>query len=87
MFQDPKPDHIPDWICVLEHTDSIYVDMVKAFLNAHRIPSQILSKRDRAYSLNIGLMSQVYLYVPAEYAADAETLINEAYSEDNSESN
>jgi hypothetical protein len=82
MFQDPKPDSIPNWECVLQHNDSIYVEMVKAYLNDSNIPSQILSKKDSAYSLNVGLMAQIYLYVPEEFISEAKKMVDDFESAD-----
>jgi hypothetical protein len=82
MFQDPKPDTIPNWQCVLEHNDSMYVEMVKAYLNDSSIPSQILSKKDSAYSLNVGLMAQIYLYVPEEFTSQAKKMVVDFQSSD-----
>jgi hypothetical protein len=89
MFQEPKPNTIPNWECVLQHNDTIYIEMVKAFLNDSSIPSQILSKSDSAYSLNVGLMAQVFLYVPKEFIEEARKMVDDFQSSeiDDSEEN
>jgi leucyl aminopeptidase (aminopeptidase T) len=51
--------------------------MAKNYLTNLEIPANILSKRDSAYNLNVGDMALVYVYVPQEYAARANDLINE----------
>jgi hypothetical protein len=77
MFSDPKPEAVPNWSCILQRSDAISIELAKSYLNDHQIPSQILSKRDSAYSLNVGLMAQVYLYVPEEFADKARQLVHE----------
>lgn len=68
FFSDsPKPNEIDNWVCVLEASTDLEVEMAKNYLSNLKIPSNILSKRDSAYSLNIGEMAMVYLYVPKEY--------------------
>lgn len=71
MFSDPKPSKIDNWVCVLEKGTEYEVEMAKNYLSNLKIPSNILSKRDRSYSLNIGEMSMVYLYVPKEFEKKA----------------
>ena len=67
----PKPNDIENWVCVLESNTDIEVEMAKNYLSNLKIPSNILSKRDRAYSLNVGEMAMVYLYVPVEFEKKA----------------
>ena len=71
MFRDPKPDKIDNWVCVLEKGTEYEVELARSYLANLKIPSNILSKRDRSYSLNIGEMSMVYLYVPVEFEKKA----------------
>lgn len=71
LFKDPKPDDIDNWVCVLEGSTNLEIEMAKNYLNNMEIPSNILSKRDSAYSLNVGEMALVYLYVPLDYEKEA----------------
>lgn len=72
FFSDaPKPNEIDNWVCVLEASTDLEVEMAKIYLSSLKIPSNILSKRDSAYSLNIGEMAMVYLYVPKEFEKKA----------------
>lgn len=77
MFEGPKPEDIENWVCVLERGTNYEVEMARNYLSNLRIPSNILSKRDSAYSLNIGEMALVYLYVPKEYEQQAREALNE----------
>ncbi|MDZ7771359.1 MAG: hypothetical protein U5K31_01235 [Balneolaceae bacterium] len=77
MFEGPDPEEIEDWVCVLEGSTEHEVAMAQNFLANMEIPSNILSKRDSAYSLNVGEMALVYLYVPKEYAAEAREALDE----------
>jgi hypothetical protein len=67
MFKGSKPNKIDNWVCVLERGTEYEVELAKSYLSSLKIPSNILSKRDSSYSLNIGEMSMVYLYVPVEF--------------------
>lgn len=83
MFNGPKAENIDNWECVLERSTDIEVEMAKNYLSSLNIPSNILSKRDSAYSLTVGEMALVYLYVPKEYADEArEALKDWDYAED-----
>lgn len=67
----PKPNEIENWVCVFEASTDLEVEMAKNYLSNLKIPSNILSKRDSAYSLTVGEMALVYLYVPNEYEKKA----------------
>jgi hypothetical protein len=67
----PSPNDIENWVCILEGNTELEVEMVKNYLSNLKIPSNILSKRDRAYSLTVGEMAMVYLYVPYEFETKA----------------
>lgn len=71
MFRGSKPNEINNWVCVLEKGTEYEVELAKSYLASLKIPSNILSKRDSSYSLNIGEMSMVYLYVPADFEKKA----------------
>jgi hypothetical protein len=77
MFRDSKPNRIDNWVCVLERGTEYEVELAKSYLASLKIPSNILSKRDRSYSLNIGEMSKVYLYVPKEFEKKARNALDE----------
>ncbi|WP_240596750.1 putative signal transducing protein [Rhodohalobacter barkolensis] len=88
MLKDPTPNKFENWVCILEKGTEYEVQMAKNYLNSLEIPSNILSKRDRSYSMNIGEMSMVYLYVPKEFedeARDALEELDEPEAEENSE--
>lgn len=61
---------------MLERGTEYEVELAKSYLASLNIPSNILSKRDSSYSLNIGEMSMVYLYVPEEYEKKARTSLH-----------
>lgn len=77
MLRDPKPNDIENWVCVMERGTEYEVEMAKNYLSNLEIPSNILSKRDSSYNLNIGDMALVYLYVPNEYETQAREAISE----------
>lgn len=71
LFDGPKPEPLDNWVCVFERGTEYEVAMARNWLANLKIPSNILSKRDSSYSLNIGETSMVYLYVPKEYEVRA----------------
>ena len=75
MFTNPNPNAIQDWACILESTQEFEVNLAHNFLKDQDVPSQILSKRDTAYSLVVGEMALMYLYVPNEYVEQAIDLL------------
>ncbi|MDX1671794.1 MAG: DUF2007 domain-containing protein [Balneolaceae bacterium] len=77
MFNGPKPNRIENWVCILERSTEYEVELAKNYLSNLQIPSNILSKRDSAYSLNVGEMALVYLYVPEEYEEEARNALEE----------
>ncbi len=77
MFSDPKPNDIENWVCVLERSTKLEVEMAKSYLSSLQIPSNILSKQDSSYSLSVGDMSFAYLYVPIEYEEEARKALKE----------
>lgn len=77
MFDGPKPNEIEDWICVLERGTEYEIESAKNYLSNMEIPSQILSKRDSSFSLNVGETAMVYLYVPKDFEQQARTALEE----------
>lgn len=81
MFRDSQPNKFDNWVCILERGTEHEVQMAKNYLTNLEIPSNILSKRDSSYNLNIGEMSMVYLYVPKEFEENARKALDELNDE------
>jgi hypothetical protein len=77
MFREFNPDDIAGWVCVYETGTEYDAEMVKNYFADQEIESQILSKRDSSYNLNIGQMSMVYLYVPASLEKKAQKALDD----------
>jgi len=77
MINEPKPSYVEDWVCVMERGTEYEIEMAKNYLSDREIPSNILSKRDSSYNLNVGDMAHVYLYVPADYEKQAREALAE----------
>jgi hypothetical protein len=77
MFSGPKPNKINNWVCVMERSTEFEVEMAKNYLSNLQIPSNVLSKRDSAYSLSVGEMALVYLYVPEQFEEEARKALQE----------
>ncbi|MGM0589905.1 MAG: DUF2007 domain-containing protein [Bacteroidota bacterium] len=75
FFGDSKPNEIENWSCIYECSTDYEAEMVKNYLADQQIPANILSKRDSAYSLNVGEMALVYVYVPSEFEERAREAI------------
>lgn len=71
FFDGPVPGDVENWVCIMERGTEYEVMMARNYLANLKIPSNILSKRDSSYNLNIGETSMVYLYVPVEYEGRA----------------
>lgn len=82
----PSPNDIDNWVCVLEGSTDLEIEMAQNYLSNLDIPSNILSKRDSAYSLNVSEMAMVYLYVPKEYEEEARDAL-EKLDDENSDLN
>ncbi len=85
MFNDPKPNDIDNWVCVLERSTKLEIEMAKSYLSNLYIPSNILSKQDSSYSLSVGDMSYAYLYVPQEFEKQAREALASIDQDENSE--
>ena len=81
FFTDPKPNDIENWVCILEGSTDLEINMVKNYLANMNIPSNILSKRDSAISLNVSEMAMVYLYVPKEFEKKARKALSDLENE------
>lgn len=77
MLKGSTPTKFENWVCVMERGTEYEIELTKSYLSNLGIPANILSKRDSSYSLNIGEMSMVYLYVPAEFEDEARDAIRE----------
>ncbi|HET6528030.1 MAG TPA: hypothetical protein VFG39_04700 [Balneolaceae bacterium] len=77
MFNDPKPNDISNWVCVMERSTELEIASAQNYLSNLDIPSNILTKRDSAFNLNVGDLALVYLYVPKEYEEEARQALEE----------
>ena len=77
LFNYPKPNDVENWVCVLEGSTEYEIDLARNYLSNQKIPSNILSKRDTAYSLVVGEMALIYLYVPNEFEDKARKALKE----------
>ena len=77
LFEHPKPNEIENWVCVLESGLEFEINLARNYLSNLKIPSNILSKRDTAYSLTVGDMALIYLYVPIEFKKKARKALEE----------
>lgn len=77
LFDHPKPNDVDNWVCVLEGSIDYEIELARNYLSNLKIPSNILSKRDSAYSLVVGEMALIYLYVPREFEKKARKALAE----------
>lgn len=82
MLKGASPNKFDNWVCIMERNTEYEIQLAKNYLSSLRIPSNILSKRDSSYSLNIGEMSLVYLYVPKEFEKKARKALDELSDSD-----
>ncbi len=87
MFKKTGPNQIDKWVCILETNTKLEVEQVQNYLSNLDIPSNILSKQDSAYSLNIGDMARAYLYVPIEFEEKARKALKEIENSDKKDNN
>lgn len=85
MFKESGPNEIENWVCVLEKSTKLEIELAKNYLSSLRIPSNILSKQDTAYSLTVGDMAKAYLYVPVEFEAEARKALDDLQNAGNEE--
>lgn len=77
LFDPPEPTRFSGWSCILERGTELEAQMQANFLRSRGVPVHVFSKRDTAYSLTIGEMSSVYVYVPEEFEKKALNLLRE----------
>ena len=77
LFNHPKPNDIDNWVCIFESSTDYEVELARNYLANLKIPSNILSKKDTAYSLGVGEMALIYLYVPREFEKNARKALDE----------
>lgn len=77
MYEGSKPNEIENWACVMERGTEYEIEIAQNYLADLDIPSNILSKRDSAISVNVGEMALVYLYVPQEFEEQAREALEE----------
>lgn len=77
MFSTPKPNEIEGWVCVYTTNTEYDAQLAKNYLGSREIESRILSKRDSAFDINVGDMALVYVYVPKNFADEAEKAMEE----------
>ena len=80
LFEHPKPNEIENWVCVLESGLEFEINLARNYLSNLKIPSNTLSKKDTAYSLTVGDMALIYLYVPIEFEKKARKALEELES-------
>ena len=64
-----------DWVVVHECGTDYEGELVRDRLDDSGIPAVIRSKRDHAFFLNVGTLSNVFVLVPREYEDDAKELL------------
>ncbi len=69
----------------MEGGNEFDVGLAKTYLSSLKIPSNILSKRDSAYSLTVGEMALVYLYVPVEFEKKARKALEQLRKQEEGE--
>lgn len=69
----------------MERGTEYEIELARGYLSNLQIPSNILSKRDSAYSLNVGETALVYLYVPREFEKRAREALDEFNRTDDSD--
>lgn len=72
-----QPSDINGWVSVYETGTEYDAELVKGFLDSRDIQCTILNKRDRAYNLNVGDMSHIWLYVPEDQVELARRALTE----------
>lgn len=63
------------WVVIFESGTDYESEIVRDRLDDAGIPAVIDTKRDHAFFLNVGSMSNVFVRVPVAYEADARALL------------
>lgn len=92
MFEKKEPDEVKDWVCIYETNTEYDANLAKNYLESREIDAYIISKRDSAFSLNVGEMALIYLYVTKDQETEAREAMHEWQSgesdlDDNGEDN
>lgn len=66
-----------EWEIVFESGTDYESEIVRDRLDDAGIPAVVDTKRDHAFFLNVGSLSNVYVRVPVAYAADAKKLLSD----------
>ncbi len=65
------------WVVVFESGTDYESEIVRDRLDDAGIPAVIDTKRDHAFFLNVGSLSNVYVRVPVAYEVDARKLLSD----------
>ncbi len=76
LFKDSQPNAIDGWSCIAQTQTELEAELIAGPIRDANIPVEVLSKRDTAYSLTIGEMSLVYIYVPTDKVEEAKAFLD-----------
>lgn len=76
LFKDSQPNAINGWSCIAQTQTELEAELIAGPIRDANIPVEVLSKRDTAYSLTIGEMSLVYIYVPTDKVEEAKAFLD-----------
>jgi hypothetical protein len=76
LFKDSQPNAINGWSCIAQTQTELEAELIAGPIRDANIPVEVLSKRDTAYSLTIGEMSLVYIYVPSDKVEEAKAFLD-----------
>jgi len=76
LFKDSQPNAIDGWSCIAQTQTELEAELIAGPIRDANIPVEVLSKRDTAYSLTIGEMSLVYIYVPTDKVQEAKAFLD-----------
>ncbi len=77
MLRDLQPTDLYGWTCVFESASEVEAEMIRAYLADRELPVEILNKKDRTYTVGVGHLSQVFVYVPTDHADAARQALAE----------
>jgi hypothetical protein len=81
-LHDLNPPDLYNWVCVYETSVDFDAEFVRGLLADADIPANILSKKDSAYSTNVGHLSLIYVYVPESHRDEALSVMDSLNNED-----